>query len=524
MLPSRREPTCTTRLVTGNWLRLHNRCAEKIPFSPWIKQDRRATLHRKAVPPQVPLDLGLARLPIPPFLSTLLTHYCRNGGGWMYNLGSLGPQNGKPGPMYAAEGRPCVYRLGDRAFVWQGRACASIHSSERTNERKPISRPSASASEPGLARATLARLAARADLCRKPAGTETLMKLTVIIPVHNGGAGFDRCLRGLMSSRTLPDEVIVVDDASTDASAEVAQRYGAEVVRLLPPPHGPAFARNRGGEIAHAEVLFFTDADVLLHPDALGLAVETLQRDTTIDACFGSYDDMPAAEGLVSQYKNLLHHYVHQHGAESAGTFWTACGAIRKTAFQEAGGFSEAHKKPSIEDIELGTRLRCQGKKIRLVKAMQATHLKRWTFRELLRSDIFRRAVPWSRVILAEPRASKDLNLNASARWSAAAVLAFILACIAGFFFPLFFIAAAAMAASLFLLNFDLYRFFKQKRGWFFVVRVIPLHWFYFFYSATTFATVVALAIPSRVLRRGTRASHRNPTRLKKPPETSRTG
>jgi glycosyltransferase involved in cell wall biosynthesis len=350
------------------------------------------------------------------------------------------------------------------------------------------------------------------------------MKLTVIIAVHNGGVEFGRCLQGLMRSQTRPDEVIVVDDASTDDSAEVARRYGAQVVRLSPPPHGPAFARNRGAEIAHGEVLFFTDADVLLHPDTLGLASETLQRDATIDACFGSYDDMPAADGLVSQYKNLVHHHVHQHGAESAGTFWAGCGAIRKTSFQEAGGFSEDHKKPSIEDIELGIRLRHQGKKIRLAKAMQATHLKRWTFRELLRSDILQRAAPWSRLVLAERGAPKDLNLNASARWSAVAVLAFVLTGITGFFFPLFFVAAAAMASVLFLLNFDLYRFFRRRRGWFFVVRAIPLHWFYFFYSAMTFAIVVAVAIPRGILRRGNPADRYNLTGVSKPSETSRTG
>jgi len=331
------------------------------------------------------------------------------------------------------------------------------------------------------------------------------MKLTVIIAVHNGGVDFGRCLQALMRSQTRPDEVIVVDDASADASAEVARGYGAQVVRLSSPPHGPAFARNRGAEVAKGDVLFFTDADVLLHPDALGLAMEILQQDATIDACFGSYDDMPEAEGVVSQYKNLMHHYVHQHGAESASTFWTACGAIRKTAFQEAGGFSESHKKPSIEDVELGAHLRRQGKKIRLVKAMQATHLKRWTLPTLVRSDILWRAVPWSRLILAERRAAKDLNLNASARWSAAAVLAFILACISGFFFPPFFIAAAALASALILLNLDFYRFFKRKRGWFFVFRVIPLHWFYFFYSAMTFAAVAAAAtlIGSRELESG---------------------
>lgn len=174
-------------------------------------------------------------------------------------------------------------------------------------------------------------------------------RLAVIIPVHNGGEELRRCLQAVMLSATRPDEVIVVDDASTDGSADIAQRAGAQVVRLSAPTRGPGFARNRGAEIAQGEVLFFVDADVLLHPDTLGLALETLRGDSTLDACFGSYDDAPAAQGSVSQYKNLMHHYVHQHAAENAATFWTGCGAIRKAALQQAGGFGEDHKKPSIE-------------------------------------------------------------------------------------------------------------------------------------------------------------------------------
>ena len=276
--------------------------------------------------------------------------------------------------------------------------------------------------KPGKEAAGGAVPSARVESCPQPRAGE---RLTVIIPVHNGGEELPRCLKAVLTSAARPYELIVVDDASSDGSAAVAQRYGAQIVRLSPPARGPAFARNRGAEIAQGEILFFVDSDVALHPDTLGLALETLRRDASLDACFGSYDDAPAVQGLVSQYKNLMHHYVHQHAAESAGTFWTGCGAIRKTALQQAGGFGEDHKKPSIEDVELGIRLHRQGKKIRLVKAMQATHLKRWTFPKLLRSDILQRAVPWSRLILAEGGAPKDLNLTASARWSAAAVLGF---------------------------------------------------------------------------------------------------
>ncbi len=355
-------------------------------------------------------------------------------------------------------------------------------------------------------------------------GPRVRERLAVIIPVHNGGEQLRRCLQAVRSSEIRPDEVIVVDDASTDGSADVAQRAGAQVVRLSPPTHGPGFARNRGAEIAQGEILFFVDSDVVLHPDTLGLALETLRGDAALDACFGSYDDAPAAPGFVSQYKNLMHHYVHPHAAESAATFWTGCGAIRKTALQQAGGFGEDHKKPSIEDVELGIRLRRQGKRIRLVKAMQGTHLKRWTFVKLLRSDILQRAVPWSRLILAEGGAPKDLNLTASARWSAAAVLLLVLAGIAGFHFPLCFVAAALMASVLLFLNRDLYGFFRRKRGWFFLLCAIPLHWFYFFYSTITLGVVAAASIPVGIVRRMVRGERENLAGAAKSSEANRGG
>jgi glycosyltransferase involved in cell wall biosynthesis len=368
------------------------------------------------------------------------------------------------------------------------------------------------------------RLAVPSDAEESSPRQKPRERVTVIIPVHNGGEELGLCLQSVLSSETRPDEIIVVDDASSDGSAELAKGYGVEVLRLPTPPRGPAFARNRGAEIAQGNILFFTDADVRLHPDTLGLALGTLRENPALGACFGSYDDTPPAPGLVSQYKNLMHHYVHQHGAESAGTFWTGCGAIRKTDLQQAGGFGEDHKKPSIEDVELGTRLRRQGKEIRLVKAMQATHLKRWTFRKLLRSDILQRALPWSRLILAERGAPKDLNFGASARWSAAAVLLLVLTGIAGFHFPLCFFAAALMASALLLLNRDLYRFFKQKRGWLFLLRVIPLHWLYLFYSAVTFGTVAAASIPMGILRRVMRGGRQDLPSAAKSSEANRGG
>jgi hypothetical protein len=52
-----------------------------------------------------------------------------------------------------------------------------------------------------------------------------------------------------------------------------------------------------------------------------------------VDAVFGSYDDAPRAPNFIAQYKNLFHHYVHQHGKEEASTFWAGCGTVNVLPF-----------------------------------------------------------------------------------------------------------------------------------------------------------------------------------------------
>ena len=96
----------------------------------------------------------------------------------------------------------------------------------------------------------------------------------------------------------------------------------------------------------------------------------------------------------MSQYRNLLHHYVHQRGQIEASTFWGACGAIRRSVFEEVGGFDEERYPRCIEDIELGYRLRRAGHRIVLDKNLQGTHLKKWTLWSVIRTDVCCRAMP----------------------------------------------------------------------------------------------------------------------------------
>lgn len=310
----------------------------------------------------------------------------------------------------------------------------------------------------------------------------TGLTISVVVPVHNGGEDFKRCMASLCQAAPAPDEIIVVADGDTDDSWRVAEAHGAQTMRIKI-AQGPAKARNLGASRAKGDVLFFVDADVAIAPDALSQIGNAFTYDANLAAVFGSYDDTPAAPNFLSQYKNLLHHYVHQTGREDASTFWSGCGAIRREVFLALGGFNTAYSQPCIEDIELGYRLKQAGYRIRLHKTLQGKHLKRWTAVSLVKTDFFQRALPWIELILRSNQPVNDLNLEKSSRASVVLVYALLASMLAVGLSTAFLGVTACLVFLLMLLNAPVYAFFQQKRGLWFSVQVVPWHWFYFFYS-----------------------------------------
>lgn len=307
------------------------------------------------------------------------------------------------------------------------------------------------------------------------------------MPVLDGGAEFERCLEALAGSEFRDYELIVVDDGSTDGSPGLAATYGGRIVRS-PGHRGPGASRNLGVEHARGEVVLFLDADCEVHPDTLGRAAAAFGSSPAPDAVFGSYDDRPAAGGLVARFKNLQHHYVHQRGRADARTFWAGCGAIRRSVFQAVGGFDgELFPRPSIEDIELGYRLREGGFIVRLCPAMQVKHLKRWTLASLIRTDVLDRGIPWTRLMLSRGFLETDLNLAWRHRFGVALAWTLLAFLLVSPFAPALLWAAAAAAAGLLAVGFDFYRFLARREGIGFAVRAIPLHWFHYLYSGLAF-------------------------------------
>ena len=299
--------------------------------------------------------------------------------------------------------------------------------------------------------------------------------VSVVIPVHNGGTKFRRCLLSVAASTPPPKEIIVVADGDSDGSWRVAEEFGMQVLRI-PTPGGPARARNLGAHTAKGDILFFVDADVTIPRDAVSQIAAAFQHDPDLTAVFGSYDDEPFETNFLSQYKNLFHHYVHQTANEEAFTFWGACGAIRREVFLALDGFDEGYRRSSIEDIELGYRLKRAGYRIRLLKELKVKHLKCWNIFSLLRADFFYRALPWTRLILSEGPFIDDLNLKISDRISVIFVYILFLSLLGALWIPWLFVPAVFLMVLLVVLNRDLYRFFKDQRGLGFAVKTIPWH------------------------------------------------
>ena len=331
---------------------------------------------------------------------------------------------------------------------------------------------------------------ASADLWSQP--------LSVVIPVHNGGLDFERCLQGLRDSSITNFECVVVDDGSTDGSGARAEQFGARVIRHAR-PLGPAAARNAGALAAAHSLLFFLDADVAIQRDTIARALRRFAADDGLTGLFGSYDDQPAVGGWVSPFRNLLHHYVHQTGTfdddiRLARTFWTGCGFIRREPFLNLGGFDPLRfRRPAIEDIELGYRVCRGGHKLVLARDVQATHLKRWSLVDMVRTDIWQRGVPWMLLMKRSAVAETDLNVAWAQQVSVAATGLGGLGLLATPAWPALGLVALASLGVVVALNRGFYRFLRQTRGAWFAVAAVPLHLIYF--TCCGVSVLIALGI-----------------------------
>jgi glycosyltransferase involved in cell wall biosynthesis len=318
--------------------------------------------------------------------------------------------------------------------------------------------------------------------------------LSAVIPAGPGSElALSRCLAGLARCHRRPDEIIVVANGAGAAVEDIARRSGA-VVLVESRALGPGPARNLGAGLASSEIVLFLDSDVEPHPDVPDAVARHFADDGGPAAVFGSYDDDPAAPALVSRYRNLLHHWVHQRADREASTFWTGCGAVRREVFEAAGGFSDG----PIEDVRFGLGLRRSGHRIRLDPDLQVRHVKRWRMIDLITVDLFERAIPWSELLVRHGTLLNDLNSDRTGRISVGLLAVVLLAVVASFWWPPALAIAAAAAMVLVLVNLAFYRLLARRGGLWFAAASVPLHWLYYLVCGCGLVVGTARAVVRR--------------------------
>jgi GT2 family glycosyltransferase len=315
--------------------------------------------------------------------------------------------------------------------------------------------------------------------------------VSVVVPAYRSDATLAACLRSIAALRPPPLERILGCDGHAPGLESLAAEAGFRLAGY-PDRSGPARARNAGAEAATGDVLLFLDSDVSVPPDLVARLGEVFDAHPDAVAVFGSYDNSPLDPGLVSRYRNLLHHYVHQTSSETASSFWAGCGAIRRACFLQLGGFDESCSRPSVEDIELGYRIHGTGGAIRLAKHLQVTHLKRWTLASFLWTDLTRRALPWTRLILRGRRPANDLNLSRRHRASLATSAGIALSTALLPFGLWWGWLAAACAAAFMALNRGFFAFLWKRGGPRLALLAVPLHLLHYLAGGLGFAIGLA--------------------------------
>jgi glycosyltransferase involved in cell wall biosynthesis len=309
---------------------------------------------------------------------------------------------------------------------------------------------------------------------------EKELLFSVCIPVRNDLKNLRRCLSALARQNLSGCEILVCDDGSSPALSEADLRdTGAQVTLIRQKGQGPAAARNHIARLARGKYLFFMDADTVASHDLIVKTADVISENPGIPVFYGSYDDDPDSRTLVSAYRNLLHHYTHHQSAknmEHISTFWCGCGVILRELYLRFGGLSVGYGKPSIEDIELGTRLAAAGTPIRIFPQIQVKHLKKWTVKNWLYTDLFLRGIPWVRLMRASKSWSNQLNFSWSQRVASLAAVGVVMSVPLTLWQPLFAVAGVGCLATFITLNRHLLDLIRKKRGIAGAIAVIPLH------------------------------------------------
>ncbi|WP_084557688.1 glycosyltransferase [Hamadaea tsunoensis] len=318
-------------------------------------------------------------------------------------------------------------------------------------------------------------------------------RVSVVIPAYNRVRTLPLCLDSVARQTRTPDEVIVVDDASTDGTADLAASLGATVVRL-PVNGGVSVARNAGVAASSGEVLFFLDSDEALAEHSIANALELLAGG------YGVVHGVIAPEPLIDDgpvewYKTLHAYFWRKRGAGEVPTAFFAQAAMPRHVFDEVGPF-----KPELrdsEDLEYSERL-APRHRILLTDRISARHDEEHRLWPMLREQ-FRRSLLLGETLFAARRSGRT-SLTANRPLGILAVGLMLVALGLSLLSPWSLVAAAGFLALFTAADPGLLSFVARRKGIPFLLYFLCLH-------LLTHVALVAGAVVGLLRLRGVRVA-----------------
>lgn len=189
--------------------------------------------------------------------------------------------------------------------------------------------------------------------------TSTQPLVSVIVPVYNGAKFVAEAVASLRQQNYSPLEIIVVDDGSTDNTAQIVATLGEDIRYVYQPNQGPSAAKNKGLSLAQGEIIGFLDYDDLWPPDKLQLQLPRLIHDPDLDIISGriQYIQLPGAEDMRFQFEGPDNTITH---------ICFGAALFKKRAFSTVGNFDESLRYN--EDHDWFLRAREHNLKIRILQ------------------------------------------------------------------------------------------------------------------------------------------------------------